>query len=99
MWAQKQTWCTTSNEDYLQSVQSLKVPVSAAAVQGHFMQHKEDHSGAIDNVSCLTRTDNFKKIADWIKSNFIFLHFYYQWQFVLFQTEYTFIINALYINV
>lgn len=48
----------------LQSVQSLKVPVSAASIQGHFMQHKEDHLGAIDNVSCLKTTDGFMKTAD-----------------------------------
>lgn len=37
----------------LQVVQSLKVPVSAAAIQGHFMQHKEDPLGALDNASSL----------------------------------------------
>lgn len=49
---------------FSESVQSLKVPVSAATIQGHFMQHKEDHLGAIDNVSCLKSTDGFKKTAD-----------------------------------
>lgn len=38
--------------------------MSAAAIQGHFMQHKEDHLGAIDNVSSLKSIEGFKKTVD-----------------------------------
>ena len=42
---------------FLQIVQNLKMPVSAAAVQGHFMQHKEDSLGALDNAARLKQED------------------------------------------
>ncbi|KAK8380485.1 hypothetical protein O3P69_016820 [Scylla paramamosain] len=38
-------------------IQNLKVPVSAATVQGHFMQHKEDPMGALHNASSLKPGD------------------------------------------
>lgn len=76
---------------YLQSVQNLKVPVSAAAVQGHFMQHKEHHLEAIDNVSYLNHTDGFKKTADWMKSHFNFLHLYEKLHLKLFYNTYTYL--------
>ncbi|KAG0727825.1 Mitochondrial chaperone BCS1 [Chionoecetes opilio] len=44
-------------------VRDLKVPVSAAAVQGHFMQHKEDPLGALDNSSSLNHVYLMKEIV------------------------------------
>ncbi|XP_071543491.1 mitochondrial chaperone BCS1 isoform X2 [Panulirus ornatus] len=46
---------------FSEETQNLRVPVSAAAIQGHFMIYKEDPVGAIQNVSQMGLESKFCK--------------------------------------